>query len=254
MLAMKPATRHRLDRRVAALPAGFQRVKLGRWIIYLRTDLASRAAALTISLSTLGSAQGSGNRLSGHRLTLEDGTELFARVNRRGGLLRRVFKDLYLGIGARPARELAVAAEARRRGIPVAEPMGAMVEGVAPIVYRSIFLTRALPGMTLWEFICTDDDALVGAHVIRQARLVIDRMHQLGLFHADLNLHNLFITQAHESFAVAILDLDKAKLFDGPLPAWMRARNLARLQQSAQKLDPKHRFLDSRALELLTRG
>jgi 3-deoxy-D-manno-octulosonic acid kinase len=178
---------------------------------------------------------------------------LFARISRRGGLIRLVSKDLFVGIHARPLRELAITAEARGRGIPVVEPVGAIVEWVAPIVYRGTFLTRALPGMTLWEFLRTDDDALVRTIVTEQARQAIDTMHRLGLFHADLNLDNLFVTTAHESFAVAILDLDKAQLFRSPLPPGMRARNLARLRRSARKLDPQERYLDSHALELLTR-
>jgi tRNA A-37 threonylcarbamoyl transferase component Bud32 len=120
------------------------------------------------------------------------------------------------------------------------------------MVYRSVFLTLALPGMTLWEFLRTDDDPYVRAHVMEQARQALDTMHRLGLFHADLNLHNLFVTKSRDSFAVAILDLDKAQLFRGPVPARMRARNLARLRQSVRKLDPDTRYLDSHALELLT--
>jgi len=233
---------------------GFQKFELGRRVVYLRVDLAARAPAIVASLSTLGSVAGAGNRFGGFALKLEDGTELFARINRRGGLIRLILKDLYMGISARPVRELAVAAEARRRGIPVAEPIGAMVEWVAPIVYRGRFLTRALAGMTLWEFLRTDDDAFVRAHVTEQARRALDTMHRRGLFHADLNLHNLFVTKARESFAVAILDLDKAQLFQGPVPARMRTRNFARLRQSVRKLDPDGRYLDSHALEMLTRG
>jgi RIO-like serine/threonine protein kinase len=90
-------------------------------------------------------------------------------------------------------------------------------------------------------------------HVIEQARQALETMHGLGLFHADLNLHNLFVTKTRESFAVAILDLDKAQFFQRPLPARMRARNLARLRRSARKLDPDGRYLDQRTLELLTR-
>jgi 3-deoxy-D-manno-octulosonic acid kinase len=187
-------------------------------------------------------------------LRLEDGTELFARISRRGGLIRLILKDMYLGVHTRLVRELEVTAEARRRGIPVAEPMGAMVEWVASILYRSIFLTRTLPGMTLWEFLCTDDDERVRGYIVEEARQAIDTMHRKGLFHADLNLHNLFVTTAHESFAVTILDLDKARLFQGPLPARMRARNLSRLRQSAEKLDPSGRYLDARAIESLTRS
>ena len=250
---MRPASRRSLGRRADTAPVGFQNFELGRRVVYLRRDLAVRAPAVVASLSTLGSAEGAGNRLSGFALKLADGMELFTRINRRGGLIHLALKDLYVGIGARPVRELAVAAEARRRGIPVAEPIGAIVEWVAPLLYRSMFLTRALAGMTLWEFLQTDDDAFVRAHVIEQARQALATMHQLGLFHADLNLHNLFVTKSRESFAVAILDLDKAQLFQGPVPARMRARNLERLLQSARKLDPKGRYLDSQALELLTR-
>jgi hypothetical protein len=250
---MRPATRHsNFDRRPAVPLAGFQKFKLGRRVVYLRRDLVRRAPAIVASLSALGSAEGAGNRSSGFALKLDDGIELFVRISRRGGLIRMLLKDVYLGMRARPLRELAIAVEARRRGILVAEPLGAMVEWVAPFIYRGMFLTRALSGMTLWEFLRTDDDAMVRGYVIEQTRHTLDSMHRLGLYHADLNLHNLFVTQAHESFAVAILDLDKAQIFDGPVPSRMRARNLARLGQSADKLDPQRRYLDSRSLELLT--
>ncbi|MBV8356945.1 MAG: hypothetical protein JO189_03280 [Deltaproteobacteria bacterium] len=249
---MRPATHHGPGRPANSLLAGFQSFQLGRRVVYLRRDLAVRAPAIVVSLNAIGSGEGAGNRLSGFALKLEDGTELFARINRRGGLIRHALKDLYIGMRARPVRELAVAAEARRRGIPVAEPIGAMIEWIAPIVYRSVFLTRALAGMTLWEFLRIDDDAVVRAHIIKQTRQALDTMHRLGLFHADLNLHNLFVTESRDSFTVAILDLDKARLFHGPVPARMRARNLARLRQSVRKLDPDRRYLDSDALELLT--
>jgi 3-deoxy-D-manno-octulosonic acid kinase len=251
---MIPATQRNLNRRPDAQLSGFQSFKLGRRVVYLRRDFAVRAPAIVASLSTLGSAEGAGNRLSGSALKLEEGAELFVRINRRGGLIRLALKDLYVGTRPRPLRELVVATEARRRGIPIAEPIGAIIEWVAPIVYRGMFLTRALTGMTLWEFLCIDDDALVRAHVIEQARQVVDSMHRLGLFHADLNLHNLFVTQSHENFAIVILDLDKARLLQGPVPAKMRARNFARLRRSVRKLDPDGQYLNSHALELLTRS
>jgi 3-deoxy-D-manno-octulosonic acid kinase len=236
------------------LAAEFQKFELGRRAVYLRRDLAKRAPAIIATLSAIASAEGAGNRSSGVALKLDEGAELFARISRRGGLIRLVLKDLYVGMQPRPVRELMVATEARRRGIPVAEPLGAMIEWVAPMVYRALFLTRALPGMTLWEFFRTDDDAVVRAHVIEQARQAIEMMHRQGLLHADLNLHNLLVTKAHDSFAIVILDLDKARFFPGPLPARMRTRNLARLRRSAQKLDPEGHYVGSQELQLLTRG
>jgi 3-deoxy-D-manno-octulosonic acid kinase len=204
------------------------------------------------SLGTLTSAgTGAGNRQSAHRLNLDGGLELFARRNRRGGMIGSILSDIYVGMAPRPLSELAVTVEARRRGIPVAEPMGAMIEWIGPALYRGFFLTRAVRGMTLWEFVKTDDDPTVRSHVLGQARAAIDLMHDKGLFHADLNLHNLLVTQAQESFTVIIIDLDKSRLFDAPVSATMRRANAARLMRSARKLDPAGQFLDASALSIL---
>jgi tRNA A-37 threonylcarbamoyl transferase component Bud32 len=109
-------------------------------------------------------------------------------------------------------------------------------------------------GMTLWEFVKTDDDPTVRRHVLEQVRAAIDIMHSKGLFHADLNLHNLLVTQARESFTVIIIDLDKSRLFDAPLSVAMRHANAARLIRSARKLDPSGKFLDAAALSILNPG
>ena len=93
---MRPASRRSLGRRADTAPVGFQNFELGRRVVYLRRDLAVRAPAIVASLSTLGSAEGAGNRLSGFALKLADGMELFARINRRGGLIHLALKDLYV--------------------------------------------------------------------------------------------------------------------------------------------------------------
>ncbi len=77
-------------------------------------------------------------------------------------------------------------------------------------------------------------------------------MHDKGLFHADLNLHNLLVTQARESFTVIIIDLDKSRLFDAPVSSAMRRANAARLIRSARKLDPSGKILDAAALSILS--
>ena len=185
-------------------------------------------------------------------MQLDDGLELYARRGRRGGLIASILSDVYVGIAPRPLNELAVTVEAMKRGIPVAEPMGAMIEWIGPALYRGFFLTRAVRGMTLWQFVKTDDDPTVRNHVLAQARAAIDAMQAKGLFHADLNLHNLLVTQARDSFTVIIIDLDKARLFDAPLSAAMRRANAARLLRSARKLDPSGQYLDAAALAILT--
>ena len=221
--------------------------------LVIHRDIASQAAQVMRELAELTSAVGAGvgNRQSAYRINLGDGVELFARRGRRGGLIASILSDVYVGIAPRPLTELAVTVEAVRRGIPVAEPMGAMIEWLSPVLYRGFFLTRAVRGMTLWEFLKTDDDPTVRTHVLGQARAAIATMHDKGLFHADLNLHNLLVTQARDSFSVVVIDLDKSRLFDAPLSAAMRRANAARLMRSARKLDPSGKFLDAAALSIL---
>jgi hypothetical protein len=105
--------------------------------------------------------------------------------------------------------------------------------------------------MTLWEFLRTDDDPTVREHVLHRVRNAIDMMHRGGLHHADLNLHNLLVTTAGESFNATIADLDKARLYDGPVPEAKRRENGRRLLRSARKLDPAGKYLDEAGLAIL---
>ncbi len=141
----------------------FSRFRIGRRELVLHRELVPQAAQIVQQLGALTSAPeaGTGNRQSGFRIDLEDGHELFARRSRRGGLIGSILSDVYLGMTPRPLTELAVTLEARRREIPVVEAMGAMVEWLGPALYRGFFLTRAVRGMTLWEFVKTDDDPTV---------------------------------------------------------------------------------------------
>lgn len=225
-------------------------------MLYLRRDLASRAPEVFSALAELkrNASSGAGNRGSGFPFKLDGGPELFARRGRRGGLARFFTPDLYFGASTRPLRELAVANEARLRGIPIAEALGVMIEAVVPGFYRSAFITRALSGMTLWEFLRADDDPAVRMHVAELARYAIDAMHNGGLLHADLNLNNLFVSKAGERLIVVLLDLDKAQLFSQAVAPARRRVNFERLARSVRKLDPNHHYLDPKALAVLTSG
>lgn len=232
----------------------FARIALGRRVLILQREILPYAPVIAARLRALelpSQAPGAGNRASGYRISLDGGPELFARRARRGGMMRFLLSETFFGLTPRPLQELKIATEARKRGIGVADPMGASVESVAPGFYRGFFLTRAIPGMTLWEFVRADDDPVVRGHILLKARAAIATMHNSGLFHADLNLHNLFVTQAGESFAVVILDLDKARLYDAPLSPELRRENAQRLIRSARKLDPSGRYFDDAALKVL---
>jgi 3-deoxy-D-manno-octulosonic acid kinase len=229
---------------------------LGRSTLLLRRELATHAPAIAVKLVQLRGADepGFGNRGSGFRVRIAGIPDLFARHSRRGGFFGQLLGDLYFGLKPRQFRELTVASQAAQRGVPIAQPTGAMVEWVAPGFYRGFFLSQALDGMSLWEFVRTDDDAMVRLHVLEQARAAIETMHRAGLFHADLNLHNLFVTHRGDGFAVMVLDLDKARLINRPLPETMRRGNRNRLLRSIRKLDPDRRYFNDQAIEILTGG
>ncbi|MGZ6213016.1 MAG: hypothetical protein ACXWNU_11400, partial [Candidatus Binataceae bacterium] len=190
---------HRASR--TAVSREFSRISAGPYQLYLRADLAPHAAALAIALRELGAAgaAGAANRGGGFRLALPGGPELFVRRSRRGGAMRFVLDDLYVGLRPRPLSELLVTAEAARRGVPLAEPMGAAVRWVAPGLYRGFFITRAVAGMTLWEFLRTDDDPSVRTYVRERAREAIETLLREGLQHPALTRDNLFVTPRGES-------------------------------------------------------
>jgi 3-deoxy-D-manno-octulosonic acid kinase len=231
----------------------FRTFSTGRRVLVLHRDIARFADTIAARLNEFAhvSAAGAGNRAGAFRLNVGGAPQMFARRAKRGGLIRFLLTDLYFGFDPRPLRELAVTVEARRRGIAVAEPMGAMVERAGFGVYRGFFLTRAVAGLTLWEFLQTDDDPIVRELVLRQVREAIDAMHERGLFHADLNLHNVMVANASESFAVRLLDLDKAQLESSALSIKRRRSNYARLMRSMRKLDPRGKLIDAAALKIL---
>ncbi|HVN63182.1 MAG TPA: lipopolysaccharide kinase InaA family protein [Candidatus Binataceae bacterium] len=231
----------------------FPYFSIGRREIVLHRTIAQFAASILEQISRLpaGSEAGAGNRRSAFRISVPGAPEIFARRARRGGMAQLVSKDLYVGLAPRPMRELAVTREAIGRGIPVAEPMGAIVEWVAPLLYRGVFLTRAIPAMTLWEFLCADDDPVARGHVLAIAREAIAGMHSRGLVHGDLNLNNLLVARSGESFSIVVIDLDQARLCKGPIPAERRRAELARMARSARKLDPAGRRIDAATLAIV---
>jgi hypothetical protein len=224
-----------LREQLAAL--GFEQTALGRSTIYLARSIAGHAGRISRHLSSIDlGAQAAGNRRSAVRLDLAGLPPMYARRCRRGGLARLVVSDLYAGTSPRPLRELVVSAIARQRGLPVAEPLGAIVETAGPLLYRGWFLSRALEGQTLWDLLLGGAAAERRHAALRMARASIDSAHQAGLFHSDLNFHNLFCCTSEGPVCVMLLDLDKARFAGAPLAGGLRKANFRRLRRSAARL------------------
>jgi len=231
----------------------FIKSQVGRKVAYLHREIAAFAPEILVEIDrTLRSGKkGAGNRESGYPISVEGAPKLFVRRSMRGGLMR-FLGDRYVGFVPRMVYELNLVTEARNRGVSVPEPMGAIVEKVSPAIYRGAVITKAIPGMTMWEFVKVETDPRSLGHVVRMARYSIDTMHEQGLLHDDLNLHNLYVSMAGDGFTVVILDFDKAKLSSREVPRLQRKRNLKRLAESSRKLDPTRRYLDDAALKIMT--
>lgn len=216
----------------------FRQIRLaGRMTLYLRSELAGMAQELVRRLIALDRhGGGAGNRGGGYRLDSEAGA-LFVRKCHRGGLVAFAVRDLYFGRTPRPLRELADTLIAVERGVALAEPVGVVIQWAAPLIYRGFFLTRYLQGRTLWDLLSAETDGTRRIAALSAARAAIARMHRSGVEHADLNLHNIFVTGDPAAPSVVLLDLDKARLHSGPLAPARCAVHLARLARSARKLE-----------------
>jgi len=95
----------------AGAARGFSRISVAPYQLYLHNELIPHAAALVVRLreTSNAGATAAGNRGSGFRLQFSGGPEIFVRRARRGGAIRFLLDDVYLGLRPRPFRELLIA-------------------------------------------------------------------------------------------------------------------------------------------------
>jgi 3-deoxy-D-manno-octulosonic acid kinase len=179
------------------------------------------------------------------RIPTEHG-DLVLRRLRRGGAMRWL-GETHFGLRPRPLREFAVLLRARRRGLPVPDPVAAVVERRLGIAYRGFMVMRDLGGEPV--------SALIGGEqppdLLRLLALGLRQLHDAGLDHPDLNLGNVLWIPRSYGPRLAFVDLDRARLHVGPLGLAGRRRCLRRLRRSAAKLDPRGRLLSAPALDRL---
>ncbi|CAM5567563.1 3-deoxy-D-manno-octulosonic acid kinase OS=Rhodanobacter lindaniclasticus OX=75310 GN=kdkA PE=3 SV=1 [Rhodanobacter lindaniclasticus] len=156
--------------------------------------------------------------------------ECVLRHYRRGGLVQALLGDRYLWLGAersRPFREFRLLAEIARLGLPGPRVVAARYRRRG-LLYRADLITHRIAGArTLADCLASGDldrerAADVGA--------MIGRFHQAGIWHADLNAHNVLLSPE----GLHLIDFDRGRQ-RAPAPGWRRA-NLQRLRRSLLKL------------------
>jgi 3-deoxy-D-manno-octulosonic acid kinase len=153
------------------------------------------------------------------------------RHYRRGGLVSFFNKERYLWSGrnrTRAFREFRLLARLHEAGLPVPSPLMARYTRRG-LVYQADLITRQIPGaQTLATRLAEQRlDAALAVHVGR----TLAGFHAYGLWHADLNAHNLLVDVAGK---VWLIDFDRCRMRK-PGMNW-RQSNLDRLLRSFRKL------------------
>jgi tRNA A-37 threonylcarbamoyl transferase component Bud32 len=222
------------------LPRGFVALKTPTGWMVVRRDVDERLLAALHEATPdapLGERIAVGGRGGAFLITVGNGRRAVLRWYRRGGAVRRLLRDRYLGWRPRPIVELALTEEARRRGIATAEVLGVRVDRAGPGVYRGVIVTQAIDhATTLDEVLRAPLDADARAAVLDAVARAVRLMHERGVHHRDLNVGNVLVVRERGTLVVHLIDFDRAQI-RGLVPARVRRRALRRLDRSLAKLN-----------------
>lgn len=160
------------------------------------------------------------------------------RPYRRGGMVRHLIRSAYLWTGierTRAFREFRLMHALHQEGLPVPRPLAARVVRTA-FWYRAELLTEWLHGVH--SLVSVLGTAEVPDDTWRRIGATLKAFHRAGVWHADLNAHNVLLDGTGRPF---IIDFDRGSR---SAPSRRRARsNLARLKRSLEKVHATGRAL-----------
>jgi len=159
-----------------------------------------------------------------------DGRQWVLRHYRRGGFLATLLNDRYFWSGeesSRPFREWRLLHEMHSEGLPVPAPVAAHYRRVGPIYRADLITERIANASPLSTHLAAAEFA---PQLWGQIGACVRRFHDRGIWHADLNAHNILIDAQQR---IWVIDFDRGRR-RAP-GAWTTA-NLQRLQRSLQKI------------------
>ena len=164
----------------------------------------------------------------------KDGKGFVLRRFYRGGLLSKWVEDSYFFLGIRRTRayrELNMLREMRRMDLPVPQPVALMIKKKG-LVYRASIIIRLIKkSQDLFHILrkraLTDSEWVAVGALIR-------RFHDKGVYHSDLNIHNILMNKKGEMW---LIDFDKGRFVE-PNASNLEG-NLSRLKRSLIKESKK---------------
>jgi 3-deoxy-D-manno-octulosonic acid kinase len=156
--------------------------------------------------------------------------ECVLRHYHRGGLVAALMGDHYLWMGAdrtRPFAEFRLLAEIVRLGLPGPVVVAARYQRRGPFYIADLITRRIAGAQTLAECLAA---GRLDSELSEEVGALVARFHRAGIWHADLNAHNVLVT----SDELYLIDFDRGRLRT-PAATWQQA-NLQRLRRSLLKL------------------
>ncbi|ARP90102.1 3-deoxy-D-manno-octulosonic acid kinase [Bordetella genomosp. 9] len=149
------------------------------------------------------------------------------RHYRRGGMVARISRQRYIWLGearTRCFREFRLLESLAAQGLPVPAPLAAAYWRVGALTYEAAILVRRLPDVRPLA-------RMLQEPVWDAAADAIARMHQAGVWHADLNAYNILLDARGKAW---IIDFDRGR--QGGVSGPAKRRNMERLQRSLVKV------------------
>ncbi len=151
------------------------------------------------------------------------------RHYRRGGLVGKLINDSYLYLGlesTRPVAEFRLLQLMHQQGLPVPRPVAAQISRHGLWYRGDIIMERIQNTQDLVAWL--SEGPLSEADYQAMGRL-IRRFHDAGIYHADLNSHNILRSDQGQLW---LIDFDRGEVRD---PGVWKEDNLARLLRSFEK-------------------
>jgi len=164
------------------------------------------------------------------------GLSLVLRHYWRGGLMGKINPDRFWFHGVESSRAMAefrLLGQLRELGLPVPRPVAARLQRQG-LWYRADLLIEQIPGAR--DLVHLLRERALTPEEWRAIGQVIWQLHQAGVYHSDLNAHNLLVD---ETGKVWVIDFDKCGLREpGPWQAEMLARLLRSLRKESMLYKP----------------
>jgi 3-deoxy-D-manno-octulosonic acid kinase len=158
------------------------------------------------------------------------GHEWVLRHYYRGGLIGKLIKDLYLFItmaNTRAAREFELLNKLQRLQLPAPRPVAYSVQRRG-LFYKADLLSSRIQDAKDLVAILTEHD--ISHDIWHALGETIKRFHDHGIYHHDLNAHNILLDKQNK---IWLIDFDRGEQRK-PEKKWQQA-NMVRLLRSFEK-------------------